>query len=56
MGPANTMPLKINHTWSANACPDETTPQAKAHMGGNQVTGLSSCKTAEGWGKDIPHF
>jgi hypothetical protein len=56
MGPANTMPLKINQTWSANGCPDDTTPQAKAHMGGNQVTGLSSCKTADGWGKDMPYF
>jgi hypothetical protein len=30
--------------------PEATTPQAKAHMGGNQVIGLSSSATADGAG------
>jgi hypothetical protein len=30
--------------------PDATTPQAKAHIGGNHVTGFRSSKTADGAG------
>jgi hypothetical protein len=36
--------------------PEDTTPQANAHMGGNQVTGLSSSKTADAWGNGIAPF
>jgi hypothetical protein len=31
-------------------CPAEIAPQAKAHIGGNQVTGLSKASTAPGVG------
>jgi hypothetical protein len=31
--------------------PEDTTPQAKAHMGGNQVIGCSTSSTAEGAGR-----
>ena len=31
----------------------KTTPQAKAHMGGNQVTGLKSSATADGCGQGM---
>ena len=33
--------------------PDETTPQPKAHIGGNQVIGFSSSSTADGAGRAI---
>jgi hypothetical protein len=33
------------------ATPEETTPQKNAHMGGNQVYGLSSVRTANGRGR-----
>ena len=32
--------------------PDETTPQAYAHIGGNQVIGFSNSKVTEGFGKE----
>lgn len=32
---------------------EETAPQAKADMGGNHLTGFSSCNTAEGCGSDV---
>jgi hypothetical protein len=56
MGPANTMPLKISHKRSDKGWPEETTPQANAHMGGNQVTGFKSSKTADAWGNGITPF
>jgi len=31
--------------------PEDTTPQAKAHMGGNQVIGCSTSSIAEGAGR-----
>jgi hypothetical protein len=34
--------------------PEATTPQAKAHMGGNQVMGLNSSVTAERAGRAMP--
>jgi hypothetical protein len=34
--------------------PDATTPQAKAHIGGNQVMGLNSSVIAEIWGSAMP--
>jgi hypothetical protein len=36
----------------ANGCPEATTPQANAHIGGNQVIGFSNSAIAEGAGKD----
>ena len=30
--------------------PEDTTPQAKAHIGGNHVIGFSNSRTAEGAG------
>jgi hypothetical protein len=56
MGPVNTIPLISKPTLSERGCPEDTAPQANAHMGGNQVTGLRSSKTAEGWGSAIPPF
>ena len=35
------------------AAPDDTAPQAKAHIGGNQVMGFSSSATAEIEGRDM---
>jgi hypothetical protein len=34
--------------------PEATIPQAKAHIGGNQVIGLNSSVIAENWGKAMP--
>lgn len=33
--------------------PDEITPQPKAHIGANQVTGFKSSRTAAGFGVSI---
>jgi hypothetical protein len=33
--------------------PEATTPQANAHMGGNQVIGLNNSVIAESWGSTI---
>ena len=38
------------HQRPSNACPEEMTPQVKAHMGANQVTGLNNSRTADGSG------
>jgi hypothetical protein len=37
----------IIHHRSPKATPEATTPQAKAHIGGNQVMGFSSSATAD---------
>jgi hypothetical protein len=52
-GPASNTPTAIiSQRWSG-ATPEATTPQAKAHIGGNQVMGLSSSATADGAGSDM---
>jgi hypothetical protein len=56
MGPAKTKPPNTNGHCSGMDWPEDTTPQANAHMGGNQVTGLSSSKTADAWGNGIAPF
>jgi hypothetical protein len=52
-GPANTMPTKASSHLPSMATPEATTPQAKAHMGGNQVMGLNSSVTADSVGRVI---
>ena len=45
------MTPKINtNQLPSSATPDEITPQANAHIGGNQVTGLRSSRTVEALG------
>ena len=46
------MPAAISGQRRASGTPDETTPQAKAHIGGNQVIGFSNSTTADGAGYD----
>jgi hypothetical protein len=38
---------------SARLWPDAITPQANAHIGGNQVMGFSNSATAEIFGRDM---
>ncbi len=40
------MPATITGQRPPSGTPEETTPQPKAHIGGNQVIGLSSSSTA----------
>jgi len=47
-GPARMTPLSSTDQFSRTGSPVETTPQANAHIGGNQVTGFMSGRTAEG--------
>jgi hypothetical protein len=56
MGPVNTIPLMSKPILSDKGCPEDTAPQANAHIGGNQVTGLRSSKTAKGLGSAIAPF
>jgi hypothetical protein len=43
--------------WPDAGIPEDTAPQPKAHIGGNQVIGLSSSRTALGAGAFIaPHY
>mgnify|MGYP000420428416 CR=1 FL=1 len=49
-GPARAIPARIRGQRSARLAPEATRPQAKAHMGGNQVMGLSSSTMARGLG------
>jgi len=50
-GPLSSTPMRIRPQWPASGTPEAMTPQLKAHMGGNQVTGFSSSAIAEGAGK-----
>jgi hypothetical protein len=45
MGPAKTMPVTMSGHFPCGLTPEATTPQPKAHIGGNQVMGLSSSAT-----------
>jgi hypothetical protein len=49
-GPASSTPVSATGHCAATGTPDDATPQANAHIGGNQVTGLSSSRTADGAG------
>ena len=49
-GPASSTPSTISGQRPASGTPEATTPQAKAHIGGNQVIGLSNSATADGAG------
>ena len=51
MGPASRMPIAISCHWPVGETPDAIAPQAKAHIGGNHVIGLSSSATAEREGR-----
>ena len=50
-GPASTTPAASRPSRPSVEAPEATTPQAKAHIGGNQVIGLRSSATAEGAGR-----
>lgn len=45
------MPVRTRSHCSRRGCPEDTTPQEKAHMGGNQVIGLSNSSKAEPSGR-----
>jgi hypothetical protein len=47
------MPMMISGQLSARLWPDATTPQANAHIGGNQVMGFSNSATADSLGRDM---
>ena len=47
------MPTMANNHFSSMSTPEATTPQANAHIGGNQVMGLNNSVIAESWGNDI---
>src|SRR5260363_163547 len=49
IGPASTRPATTIGQRGASAAPDETTPQPNAQIGGNQVIGFNSSRTAAGW-------
>ena len=49
-GPASSTPVATIAQRPSSGTPEETTPQPKAHIGGNQVIGLSSSATADGAG------
>src|SRR5512147_1215619 len=51
IGPASSTPTATSAQRSAQLWPEATAPQANAHMGGNQVMGLSSSATADGAGR-----
>ena len=50
IGPARSTPSASRPHSPSGETPDETAPQAKAHIGGNQVIGLISCSAAAGSG------
>ena len=51
MGPARITPATSKCQRPSKETPVAITPQAKAHIGGNQVMGLSNSKIADGAGK-----
>src|SRR5271169_3553752 len=50
IGPASTTPTMISGQRWPGTTPDETMPQPSAHIGGNQVIGLSNSRTTNGAG------
>ena len=52
-GPASATPSKARPHLPSIATPEATTPQANAHMGGNQVMGLKSSAMAASEGRDM---
>ena len=53
-GPAKAMPTTASSHLFSIGRPEATMPQAKAHIGGNQVIGLNSSVTADSWGNAMP--
>jgi hypothetical protein len=51
IGPARTRPIIIKTQWPVTEAPEETIPHKNAHIGGNQVMGLSKSNMAIGSGK-----
>ena len=49
-GPATITPSISKSKFSTTEIPDDITPQAKAHMGGNHVIGLRSSRTTRKFG------
>jgi hypothetical protein len=47
------MPSSANAQDWVMETPEEITPQVKAHIGANQVTGLSSSRTARGSSREL---
>ena len=45
-GPARMTPISATCQFAAMGTPDEITPQANAHMGGNQVIGFNSASVS----------
>ena len=56
MGPAKMMPHSNRPQCAVMDKPVDTTPQAYAHMGGNQVMGLKSSATALSLGTVMSAF
>src|ERR1700744_5890640 len=50
-GPASSTPAITVGQRCPTLAPDEMMPQPKAHIGGNQVIGLSSSRTTSGEGR-----
>ncbi|GHC90329.1 hypothetical protein GCM10019060_14610 [Novosphingobium pokkalii] len=50
-GPASAIPAIRNDQREETATPEDTTPQSIAHIGGNQVIGLSRVTTSSSAGK-----
>ena len=50
-GPVSTKPSASKPHCAMRSCPEATTPQAKAHIGGNQVIGLSNSATVPSAGR-----
>ena len=48
------MPTTMIHQRPSAETPEATTPQAKAHIGGNQVIGFRSSATADSAGRAMP--
>jgi hypothetical protein len=53
IGPASKMPQMINPQLSNSGFPEETTPHANAHIGGNHVMGFNNSATVESSGRFI---
>ena len=54
IGPASTMPTAMIGQRPSAGTPEAMTPHPNAHIGGNQVIGLSSSVKAENVGRAMP--
>ena len=52
-GPASITPARTKVHLESGETPEETMPQAKAHIGANHVIGFNSSRTAAGLGVSI---